>query len=105
MHYDTFEPNPNLNAVVKCHWILEVPSDLEAPKQRIVPDGCIEMCFILGDDVRRYTSEEEFIIQPRAMVIGQITKPYFIQPVGYVNTFAVRFYPFGFANFICQFWA
>ena len=100
MHYDTFEQNPNLNAVVKCHWILEVPADLEAPKQRIVPDGCIEMCFILGDDVRRYTSEEEFIIQPRAMVIGQITKPYFIQPVGYVNTFAVRFYPFGFANFI-----
>ena len=34
------------------------------------------------------------------MVFGQITKPYFVQPTGYVNTFAVRFYPFGFANFI-----
>ena len=100
MNYETFEPHPDLDAIVKCHWILEVPNNIEAPKQRIIPDGCIEMCFILGDDVKRFTSETEYIIQPRAMVFGQITKPYYIQPTGYVNTFAVRFYPFGFANFI-----
>jgi len=100
MNYESFDPHPNLSAVVKCHWILEVPSDLLAPKQRIIPDGCIEMYFILGDDVRRYISENDFIIQPRAMVFGQITKPYFVQPAGYVNTFAVRFYPYGFANFV-----
>lgn len=100
MDYQTFEPNEDLNAIVKCFWTLEVPGDLQAPKQRIVPDGCIEMCFIIGEDIKRYTSEDEFIIQPRAMVIGQITKPYYIQPTGYVNTFAIRFYPYGFANLI-----
>ncbi|MEO9870871.1 AraC family transcriptional regulator [Ekhidna sp.] len=102
MNYETFAPHPNLDAIVKCHWILEVPGDMEAPKQRVIPDGCIEMCFILGDDVKRFNSENEFIIQPRAMVFGQITKPYFVKPTGYVNTFAVRFYPYGFANFITQ---
>ena len=102
MNYQTFEPHPDLSAVVKCHWILQVPGDLEAPKQRVIPDGCIEMFFILGDDVKRFTSETEFIIQPRAMVFGQITQPYFVQPTGHVDTFAVRFYPFGFANFINQ---
>ncbi len=102
MNYQTYEPHSELDAIVKCHWILEVPGDMEAPKQRIIPDGCIEMCFILGDDVKRFTSETEYIIQPRAMVFGQITKPYFVQPTGYVNTFAVRFYPFGFANFITK---
>lgn len=100
MNYETFEPGSNLDAIVKCHWILKVPGNLDAPKQRVIPDGCIEMCFILGDDVKRYTSENDFILQPRAMVFGQITKPYYIQPTGYVNTFAVRFYPYGFANFI-----
>ncbi|RED95310.1 AraC family transcriptional regulator [Marinoscillum furvescens] len=100
MNYETYHPHPNLAAIVKCHWTLEVPGDLEAPKQRVIPDGCIEMCFILGDDVRRFTDENEFIIQPRTMVFGQITKPYYVQPTGYVNTFAVRFYPFGFANII-----
>lgn len=100
MNYETFEPHPDLDSIVKCHWILEVPGGVEAPKQRVIPDGCIEMCFILGDDVKRFTSETDYIIQPRAMVLGQITKPYYIQPTGHVNTFAIRFYPFGFANFI-----
>ena len=100
MNYEAFEPSPELSAIVKCHWILEVPGDLEAPKQSVLPDGFIEMYFILADDVKRFTSEDEFIIQPRAMVFGQVTKPYFVQPIGAVDTFAVRFYPFGFANFI-----
>ena len=99
MNYETFYPHPDLESLVKCYWTLEVPFDKNSPKQRIVPDGCIEMIFMLGDDVRRYITEEEFIIQPRTMVIGQITEPFLIQPVGHVHTFAVRFYPYGFANF------
>ena len=58
------------------------------------------MIFILGEDVKRYTRGDEFIIQPRAMVLGQITEPFFVEPTGYVNSFAIRFYPYGFANFI-----
>jgi transcriptional regulator GlxA family with amidase domain len=34
------------------------------------------------------------------MVLGQISEPYFIQPTGDVNSFAVSFYPYGFANFV-----
>jgi AraC-like DNA-binding protein len=79
---------------------LEVPGELNSEKQRIVPDGCIEMAFILGDDIKRFTSDTDFILQPRAMVLGQTIEPFYIQPTGYVNTFAVRFYPYGFANFV-----
>lgn len=99
MNYQTFKPTSDLEAIVKCHWILQVPAEMAAEKQRIIPDGCIEMAFILGEDVKRFISEDEFVLQPRAMVMGQITKPSFIQPTGYVNSFAVRFYPYGFANF------
>ena len=99
MNYQTFEPHPDLQPLIKCHWILEVPADVNAEKQRIIPDGCVELIFMLGDEVKRYTKDEEFIIQPRAMVIGQITEPFVIQPTGFVNCFATRFYPYGFANF------
>jgi AraC-like DNA-binding protein len=99
MDYQTFQPHPDLDALIKCYWTLEIPAEVGSPKQRIVPDGCIEMIFILGNDVKRYTSEDEYIIQPRAMILGQITEPFFVQPTGYVNSFAVRFYPYGFANF------
>lgn len=100
MKYQTFEPHSNLSSIVQCFWTLEVPASNDSEKQRIVPDGTIEMAFILGDDIKRFTSENEFIIQPRAMVLGQTLSPFYIQPVGAVDTFAIRFYPFGFANFI-----
>lgn len=100
MNYQTFQPHADLKPLVKCYWTLEVPAEKDAPRQRILPDGCIELFFILGDEVKRFTSEDKWIIQPRAMVLGQITKPFFVEPMGHVKTFAVRFYPYGFANFV-----
>ncbi|TCD01358.1 AraC family transcriptional regulator [Pedobacter psychroterrae] len=100
MDYQTFQPHSDLASLVKCYWRLEVPVEAQKEKQRILPDGCIELIFILGDDIKRYTSEHEFIIQPRAVVVGQITEPFIIQPTGYVHCFAARFYPLGFANFV-----
>jgi len=98
MDYQTFPSHPDLSSIVKLYWTLEVPAAADAPRQRIVPDGCIEMAFILGDDIKRYTSDTQYVWQPRAMVLGQITTPLYIQPAGRVDTFAVRFYPYGFAN-------
>lgn len=34
------------------------------------------------------------------MVLGHTIDPFYIEPIGYVNTFAIRFYPYGFANFV-----
>ena len=100
MNYQTFQPHPDLESLISCYWTLEVPSTGGTQRQTIVPDGTIEMAFILGDDIKRYTSESHFIIQPRAMVLGQNTTSFNIEPTGYVDTFAVRFYPYGFANFV-----
>lgn len=100
MDYQTFPPHTDLASLVKCFWTLEVPTQKEFQKQIILPDGCIDMIFTLGEDVRRYTSETDFLIQPREMILGQITQPFYIQPTGYVNTFAVRFYPYGFIHFV-----
>ncbi|WP_299429976.1 helix-turn-helix domain-containing protein [uncultured Maribacter sp.] len=100
MNYQTFKPHSDLESLISCYWTLEVPIQKDPEKQRIIPDGCIEMAFILGDDIKRYTSEDEFILQPRAMVLGQTIEPFYIKPTGYVNTFAIRFYPYGFANFV-----
>ncbi|MCM4168448.1 HTH-type transcriptional activator RhaS [Arenibacter antarcticus] len=102
MNYQTFQPHLDLESLVSCYWTLEVPAENDTERQRIIPDGCIEMAFILGDDIKRYTSQDEFILQPRAMVLGQTIEPFYIEPTGYVNTFAIRFYPYGFANFVTE---
>ena len=63
MQYETFEPSNVLKSLVKCYWALEVAAEYSSEKQRIVPDGCIEMAFILGSDIKRFTSETDFILQ------------------------------------------
>lgn len=102
MDYQTYEPHTDLKSLVSCYWTLEVPRQTEPQKQRIVPDGCLEMAFILGDDIKQYTSGNEFILQPRAMVLGQTMEPFYIEPTGFVKTFAIRFYPYGFASFVSE---
>lgn len=100
MNYQTFKPHSNLESIIKFYWTLEVPFDQKNQKQKIVPDGCIEMIFNFGDKIKRYTSQNEFIIQSNAMVMGQRTKSFDILPIGNVDTFAICFYPLGFANFV-----
>ncbi len=80
MNYQTFQPHSDLESLVKCYWTLEVPTEKNPPRQRIIPDGCIEMIFILGDDIKRYTHEDKFVIQPRELVLGQITEPFLLNP-------------------------
>lgn len=100
MNYKTYTPHKNLASIVKFYWTLEVPFDSKNQKQKIVPDGCLEMTFNLGDPIKRYISESEFILHPDAMVMGQRTTSFDILPTGNVDTFAICFYPIGFANFV-----
>jgi hypothetical protein len=100
MNYQTYKPHKDLESIVKFYWTLEVPFDPNNQKQKIIPDGCIEMTFNFGDKIRRYTSENDFVLHPNVMLMGQRTKSYFILPVGNVDTFAICFYPIGFVNFV-----
>lgn len=74
-----------------------MPHETHSERQRIVPDGCFEMIFHLGDSYRQYLSEGISIVQPKCFVFGQITQPLEIEPIGKTDIFAVRFHPEGFA--------
>jgi hypothetical protein len=100
MNYQTYKPHKDLESIVKFYWTMEVPFGPKNLKQKIVPDGCIEMTFNLGDKIKRYTSENDFILHPNSMIMGQRTKSYLILPVGKVDTFAICFFPIGFVNFV-----
>lgn len=99
MDYQTFDTSPELNAFLKCAWTLESPASATEQKQRIVPDGCMEMIFHYGDLYKQFQGEETYIIQPRCFVFGQITSPLDIAPTGTTGIFALRFNPEGFLPF------
>lgn len=100
MEYQTYPPTPDLAPFVKCFWTLKVPKEAPRERQQILPDGCTEICFVFKDDIKRYTVHDQFIIQPRSFVMGQISVPFYIEPTGEVDSLGVRFYPSGLHYFI-----
>lgn len=98
MNYQTFEPSEALNALVKCYWLLDGPKEISPQRQRIVPDGCMEMLFHHGDLYNQYINGIP-VIQPRSCVFGQLTIPLEIEPTGETGLFSARFHPEGFVPF------
>lgn len=85
-----------LSRWVKRFWSLEyspAPGDLES--ETVVPDGCVEIIFNLGERFRRYRDDGSFELQPTSLVAGQIEKGLVIGPSGRVRLFGIRFYPAG----------
>ncbi len=99
MYYKTFDPTPELGELIKCYWMLENPAEANPERQTIVPDGCMEMIFHYGDLYRQYLPDGNNILQPRCFVIGQLTHPLEIEPIGTTGIFSVRFHPDGFLPF------
>lgn len=99
MDYKTYPPNPGLSNYVRCYWTLEAPKEPNPEKQRIVPDGCMEMIFHYGDLYQQYNPDGSAFLQPRCFVFGQVTQALEIEPIGESGIFAVRFLPEGFVAF------
>jgi len=100
MDYKVFTPVPELQQFVKCFWTLEDEGLLEPVKQRVVPDGCMEMIFHYGDLYKQYLEDGSSIIQPRSFVFGQITKYLEIAPTGISGIVSARFLPEGLMPFM-----
>ena len=93
MIFKEFRPIAPLQKYINCFWFYEESkAESEEINERIIPDGCIEMVFHLGDRVIRSTKEKSGW-NPRCNLIGQMTRPYFIQSTGHTRMIGVRFFP------------
>lgn len=100
MRYQVFSPAPVLAAHVQCYWTYESAAAGIVGSFSVVPDGCMNMIFHLGDSYRQYLADGRSIVQPRCFVIGQLTRPLWIEPLGQTRIFAVRFQPHGLLPFL-----
>lgn len=94
-----FESNNNLATFVKCYWTLESPKEKTPTRNTIVPDGCMKLIFHYGDPYKHYTDSGNCITLPKCFLIGQLTRPYEVEPTGETGTFFVCFHPNGFLPF------
>jgi AraC-like DNA-binding protein len=94
-----FEPNSDLTEFVQCYWTLEGDRQHTPVKNTIVPDGTMKLIFHYGDTYRHYAGNGESTVLPKCFLIGQLTRPYIVEPLGATGSFIVRFHPNGFLPF------
>jgi AraC-like DNA-binding protein len=97
MHYEERRLAPPLDRWVECVW--QARADAAGPAQTIVPDGCPELIFQLGDPFWQRTDGVDRL-QPRALLVGPTSGPLQLQAAGRVHTIGVRFRPGGMARFV-----
>lgn len=82
-----------------CYWTLESVKENTPKINTIVPDGTMKLIFHYGDLYWHHPEKGDRFLQPRCFLIGQLTKPYVVEPNGDTGTFVVRFHPNGFLPF------
>lgn len=100
MNYQVYTPVQDLQPFVKCFWTLEDEGNSISVRQRVVPDGCMEMIFHYGDCYRQYFEDGTSVIQAKSFVFGQITSFIEIAPTGVTGIVAARFNPYGLIPFL-----
>ncbi|MCU0324751.1 MAG: helix-turn-helix domain-containing protein [Spirosomaceae bacterium] len=95
----TYEPNIELSAFVKRYWTLDGEKENIPLKNTIVPDGTMKLIFHYGDTYKHHSQNGVITVLPKCFLIGQLTKPYVIEPVGVTGSFVVQFKPNGFMPF------
>lgn len=72
----------------------------EPVRQRILPDGCMEMMFHYGDGYQQFFEDGTSILQPKSFVFGQITSFIEVAPTGMTGIVSARFLPEGLTPFL-----
>lgn len=93
MKYCESKSSLRLAGIVKCFWSIETEANSDAQAEPVLPDGCPEIVFNLGDRFQRIHSSAPSETQASTIVSGQLRKHILIRPTGRVELFGVRFYP------------
>lgn len=86
----------DLAPFVKCIWSLESDRAIQnASRERILPDGCVELVIHFEDPFRSHFPFGATALQPQSFVAGQMRNFLEIAPAGRIGLIAVRFYARG----------
>jgi len=99
--YREYPMSAVLTPFVKLIWSLESDRSIrDAPRERILPDGCVELVFHFCDRFCTYFANGDSRIQPQSFVVGQMNRFIEIEPRGQIGFVAVRFHAHGAYRFL-----
>src|SRR5262245_43570075 len=94
-------PSPDLADHVENFWFMRGNGPSAMPDgHRILPDGCMEFVFQLGDPFRERRPDGKWRLQPHFLLVGQMERPVDVRPAGAIDTVGIHFRPAGLAAFL-----
>ena len=100
MRYTEFKPKESLKKYIQLIWIAESEGEDDFyPKEKILPDGIVEIVFHFKEPFITYYDDRIKFKQPQAFAISQMRKYVEIESDGLVGLISVRFYPWGAHHF------
>ena len=94
-----YTPNFELMEFIIRYWTLDGEKENTPLINTIVPDGTMKLIFHYGDTYKHHSKNGEITVLPKCFLIGQLTQPYVIEPIGVTGSFVVQFKPNGFLPF------
>jgi AraC-like DNA-binding protein len=96
MFYSVYKPTEALRSFISFYWILEMDSSLAlSAKQRIIPNGCVELIFHFGDRLNTLFPNQKPEQQPQSLISGQSTRYYDVEQSGKTGMLSILFKPHG----------
>jgi AraC-like DNA-binding protein len=93
--------SPNLADQVESFWFMRGSGPGAMPDgHRILPDGCMEFVFQLGDPFYEREPAGGWRLQPHLLFVGQMERRTDIKPSGVIDTVGVHFRPAGASAFV-----
>ncbi len=100
MKYLEFKPIEPLSDYIQLIWILESENSEDYyPREKILPDGIVEVIFHYRDPFVTSLSDGSKSIQPLGFAISQMRKFIEIESNGQIGFISIRFYPWGAYHF------
>lgn len=91
MEFGFYPTPPPLATAVKAVWFARgTRAEFDLPEP-IVPDGCVELVLNLAS--RFVQADAGGVLQPRELLVGQMTRPTIASPTGEVDLIGIRFWP------------
>ena len=96
IRFREYPVHATLAPFVKCIWSMESDQPVyDAPRERILPDSCVELVFHFQDPFRSHFANGASERQPTSFVAGQMKNFLEIEPAGRMGVVAVRFHARG----------
>jgi len=103
MKYLEFKPIDPLANDIQLIWMLESETaDDFYPKERIMPDGIVEIVFHYREPFITYSQNGVRFIQPKGFAVSQMRRFIEIESNGSTGFISVRFYPWGAYHFFSK---